>query len=392
MKKKISCILLFTFFLISFITTPSKAQDDSNAGIYIDGTFVDKIDCWTFDYMYMIFPISEKYKKYDKFYFNIYLSRAPHREYLSIYTFQIGFTTEQFYENFGDAKYGVWKFLRDKNLDTRVPLSYKRYGFPESSDNTAFRRSDFACQEEKKVGKYKGFPCSDYSISFEVLGATANGFTYDGNGNKILIYGNHSYLYKSEKIPVTTCKDCPWDINAACPVTGKKVDLKVEKSGAYLEHIGLIKGSGSSNSSSSTKNTQVKTTPAKVEVKTTTPTKTTATATSNASSTSSVKPLDKTKPNYFAEKNEDGKITREGYKKGEVMLGELRMYSDEGKLTTIYTYSNDEKNGPYAEYDPETGNILLSGQYKNGEKDGEWIRYNNGKKAGTDIYVNGEKQ
>ena len=101
--------------------------------------------------------------------------------------------------------------------------------------------------------------------------------------------------------------------------------------------------------------------------------------------------MDKTKAGYFAEKAE-GKIVREGYKKGDDMNGEVRMYNEEGKLEHIYTYVLNEANGYEAEYDSATGNILASGINKSGMRDGEWKRYKDGKVVGTDTYVNGDKQ
>jgi len=380
--------LLFTAFIL-FVPSNTKAQDDANAGIYVDGTFVDKIDCFTFDYLYCIFPITEKFKKYDMIYVNVKYDRTEFNKWYpdgtqAIFWFQVSLTREQLTDNFGDAKYGIYKFLRDKTLDNRGAV-YKDDAYGTHAVNLSFKRNQFAGWDEIKPGKYKFYKYKS-SISMEVLGATANGYNIDAYGNRNVKYGDGVFLYKSSVVPINNCESCPWDINVSCPVTGKKVDLKIEKSLAYEEKFGLINNFISN--SPNNPNNEIKTNNTKNKNKTTTTTeKTTSTP---AVSATALKPLDKKKPGYFAEKDGD-QISREGYKKGDNLEGEVRSY-DEGKIREITFYIGGQKNGLSTSYF-DNGKIEMTGQYKNDEKQGEWKFYDSsGKLLETKKYVNGEVQ
>mgnify|MGYP001572120946 CR=1 FL=1 len=164
------------------------------------------------------------------------------------------------------------------------------------------------------------------------------------------------------------------DMAAACSVTGTKVDFN--------------KLSGGSSSNSGSGNVTINNTViVKNEVSTTTNNTSTS---SNAVTPSALKPLDKKKPGYFVEKDGD-QISREGYKKGDALNGEVRVY-DEGKIREVSIYLNNQKNGQSTMY-YENGKVEMTGNYKNDEKDGEWKIYNDsGKLKETKKYLNGEVQ
>jgi len=373
MKRNLASASLVLCFMVLF-STNIKAQDDANCGIYIDGTIVDKIDCWTFDYMYLIFPIPplEKYSNYDLItvsYVKTYLTNTYTKEYGNT-VFSMRFTPQGFKDNFGNAKYGVYKFLMNKET--------RRLSDDQTETGTPWTRKQYA-------GKEKYFYKDDESFEVQVAGFTISAYQYDNNGGKYPVYGNGVFLYKSDKIPHVQCKKCKWDENVPCTVTGKKVELKIEKSLAYNDNLGIIKGSGGNSNSKSNTNIEEKTTTTKTTV-----TKTTSTTKTTPISNSTIKPLDKTKPGYFAEKDGDV-IKYEGYKKGGKLNGEVRIY-DDGKLTEICMYVNDEKNGLSTRY-YENGKISAQGNMKNNQQDGEWKYFDSdGKNPETKKYINGEAQ
>jgi len=145
--------------------------------------------------------------------------------------------------------------------------------------------------------------------------------------------------------------------------------------------------SGSSTKINNSESTTVKATENKSETVSAT---SAAANTTVAKSTAGLTPLDKKKPGYFEDK--DGNVvSAQGYKKNGKIDGEYRSYSD-GKLEYTYTFKNGVKEGTAAEY-YENGKVKEQGMYKNDQKDGEWKRFTEaGKPAGTDVYVDGEKQ
>lgn len=228
-------LLAFAFLLLTFSNT--KAQDDSNAGIYVDGTFVDKVSCWTFGYMYHIFPIREKYKKYDQvmLYFATWYKDASGNIKTEEYKKEL--SPEAFTNNFGDSQYGVWKFLVDGNADEKYPTDINN---PYPGQLKVRFRRHFACHHSSKDGG-KGWPCDDYKMIFRVYGGTVDGFKYDSQGKKVINYKYGTTLYESNIIPVENCQKCKWDMNAPCEVTGKKIPLNIEKSLSYDAEFGIIK-------------------------------------------------------------------------------------------------------------------------------------------------------
>jgi len=228
--KKITLTLLIITCLIS--SNRLKAQDDANCGIVIDGTLVDKIDCWTFDHMYLVFPINDKYKKYDHIELTMRLGWDMKTSSSDAMFFR-EFTSQGFADNFGNGQYGVWKILTDKNKDE---VECASCGGPYSRPK--YNRKTFYVVDERK--KTEGS-----FVQFELLAYTIVSYEFDQRGNKVPKYGAGTFLYKSKMIPIKVVhqgfKKIPFDLNAACPVTGTKVNLKVEASGAYVEEFGVVK-------------------------------------------------------------------------------------------------------------------------------------------------------
>jgi antitoxin component YwqK of YwqJK toxin-antitoxin module len=358
--------LLVAVGLMTFGPVNLKAQDDSNCGIVIDGVLVDKIDCWSFQEMNLIFPITDRHKKYDKIQLKLCKYEKP--DDTTPGGFSYDFSPQSFGDNFEGATYGVWKFLT-KDFE-KGRLGY----FGPFGGNILFKRKEFS----KRSGNFLEIVLTAYTIT---------GYSYDSYGNKIPNYGNGLILYKSSKVEILKSK---YDKSVTCNPSGKKTELKIEKSPAYNDDFGIVKNLATPDIKTSETN-QYKSTPTsdnKTSQVNTSSSNSNSTA-SSATKSSDLKSLDKSKSGYFAEKS-GTQISREGYKKGGKLNGELRWY-DEGKLREVCTYLNDEKNGPATIYNDE-GLIEASGNYKNGEKDGEWKRYKEGKVIGMDVYVNGEKQ
>lgn len=114
------------------------------------------------------------------------------------------------------------------------------------------------------------------------------------------------------------------------------------------------------------------------------------TTSSSVTDATKISPLDKKKPGYFEDKDGDF-LSSQGYKIKGKMEGEYRSYSD-GKLEYVFNYKNDMKEGLGVEY-WENGKIKTQGQYIKDKKEGEWKKFTEtGKPAGTDVYVDGERQ
>jgi len=108
-------------------------------------------------------------------------------------------------------------------------------------------------------------------------------------------------------------------------------------------------------------------------------------------SASTLKPLDKTDPNYFCEKTFDGIITKEGFKKDGLLNGEIRFY-EQGKLINVFIYENDVPNGSYSAYYFPSGKIYITGSFKDGKKEGVFKEYDiNGKLISTKKYRDDEQ-
>jgi antitoxin component YwqK of YwqJK toxin-antitoxin module len=339
MKKAITVlsILLMTI-------NHSQAQNDPS-GIVIDYVKVDKIDCWSFDEMDLIFPYDRnKWNKYDMITVRLYWGPFVWVPFLD---FTKNFTREKAEEYFSGSKYGVWKIMRDKKKDELSGV-YKRKDFAKSKSATLY---------------------------VEILGYVQKGFDVSGQAT----YSQPTILYKSKTIESIKCK---YDAEAKCTLSGEKLDLKIDPSGGYDENFGIIKSDGTVNSEVSTKVAQPINTNVQTEAKNSN--------TTVSKDASGLQPMDKKKAGYYETK--DGNfISDQGYKIKGKLEGEYRSYSS-GKLEYVFTFKNDIKEGAAAEY-YENGKVKESGMYKNDKKEGEWKRFTEGgKPAGTDVYIDGEKQ
>ncbi|MGZ4047825.1 MAG: toxin-antitoxin system YwqK family antitoxin [Bacteroidia bacterium] len=373
-KLKIIFIRIFAFMLL-FSTNNLKAQDIKE-GWYADGYNVESISCYSFQKLQVAFVYNKEWSTYD---------------YLSISV-----------DKFPLAGIGA-KTIPLKSINNYLKnefLVYSVFGSDLANIDLKEDRSTFHEIGTNDAGLYKGEmkydlvlfgkgkPAADGWISATLYGLTYTGIKeeYDQGCQCVKKTPQYSNV-KLSKVYKLVCtnrikgayKDATegMDLTTPCTYEGTKVDF---------DNL----GSSSSKSSSPSSEEKTTTVTKKITTKTTSAASSTSTSALNAKS---LKPLDKTKPGDFAEKNDAGKVTREGYKKGnEVMIGEVRVYDDEGHLAHIYTYANGEKTGYEAEYDQETGNIIKAGNNKAGQKDGEWKRYKDGKAVGSDTYVDGEKQ
>jgi tRNA-binding EMAP/Myf-like protein len=205
---------------------------------------------------------------------------------------------------------------------------------------------------------------------------------------------------ETKKIKTGLVKSIDW--NQKCPVTGRYA-VKIDKSRTFNDYFGIIRDEpfvtqtdndvAPKVTAAGSPTTKIAL-PAKKKV-IGKPTKIKGSASEGiVLSTSELKPLDKTKPGYFVEK-ESGVTQMDGYRNADKDLhGEVRNYDalTEGVIESIYNYFNGKREGLAVLYDYYTGLIKESGSYKNGEKNGEWKRYKNGVVVGTDTYINGVKQ
>jgi hypothetical protein len=74
LKKQIMKNLLFAFTFLTFLSFQTKAQDDPNVGFYADGVKVDKIDCYDFQDLKVVFLWNSEWAQYD--YIKIQIQRG----------------------------------------------------------------------------------------------------------------------------------------------------------------------------------------------------------------------------------------------------------------------------------------------------------------------------
>lgn len=67
-------LLVFTFF--SFLSFETKAQGDPNVGFYADGVKVDKIDCYDFQDLKVVFLYNQEWSQYDYIKISVQLGGA----------------------------------------------------------------------------------------------------------------------------------------------------------------------------------------------------------------------------------------------------------------------------------------------------------------------------
>lgn len=393
MKNLTKTLLAFTILLLTFSNT--KAQDDCrDCGMLINNVLVDTIKCWNAKKVYYVFPIKQDWKKYQRIELGDFLKDETGEGSLFMpwlnLTNGFYFTNQEFFSYFSEGDLGLLCIPFDRYIDTQEDGSglYTRfYGkgtFEKDKKSDALVRHD-----GNRIIQIRGRTIISYKETFNGKGTLVKMPIYSDpiilwqskpvaliryavdKKNKLVNQAHQTYVPYLAEVATT----------GTCEVNGRAFPYKIE-SANYSKDFFIVKKGGSPTSNNTT-----------TEVKTITKTETKlipATGNPNQPFTlTGLKPLDKTKPGYFAEKD-GSKITREGYKKGSALNGEVRDYNDDGKIRSIYTYVNDEKNGYSATYF-DTGKIELTGNYKNGEKDGEWKEYDSdGKLLSTKKYLNGE--
>lgn len=380
MKSKLFTLLI----VLNFFST--KAQDESNCGILIDGAIVDSIPCWGFKSLWAVFPIKSEWEKYDVIDVGIVYKEASRDIDLRDFYYR-KYIQQEFIDNFSNAELGVVR-LMGKNVD-----SHQKYPLINYWGHTANTALFSSSNPDKKSDKS---PHRKYSFYMQVRGRTIVGYRsqYEGGGP---ITNEGIILYKSKEIPIVTYafkqnRNSEWVlhnpteqvfIDGPCVSAQKQFPYKTEVVN-YTEDVAVVKKKASTeikNVENPNQNTAVKTN----STNTSSPVKKTPVA-----SVSSLKPLDKTKLGYFVEKDGTA-IAQEGYKIGGKLNGEVRTYT-EGKVREISMYVNDEKNGLSTSY-YANGKVELRGNMKNGEKDGEWKEYDeDGNLISAKKYLNGEVQ
>ena len=185
-------ILLTTICLSLLFTTNAKAQDDANCGFIIDGVKADSITCWYFKDCYIVFPINEAWKKYDRLELTILhgfdnngTPQVVQNEEPPTRTVSVN----EFWELFSGQKYGAVKASASKNdIDANV------------SEKILFEIKYSAMQE-----RYKGEVLKNNYFSFEIKGLTISGYKeeYDQSQNAVIklpIYDNAATLYRGKWI------------------------------------------------------------------------------------------------------------------------------------------------------------------------------------------------
>jgi antitoxin component YwqK of YwqJK toxin-antitoxin module len=320
--------LLIISILVAFI---AKAQEEDNCGIIIDEVKVENVNCWSFDHLYAVFPIRENYKSFSYISLRVLWNNVEFQVNDEDFTYAYGwvmtFTPDQMATFFPGALYGVWKLLPDKSDMSQ--MKYRNFNWPSGIKS----RSDLA-----NYGKIDKSYVNAYFM-VEVIGYNA---IQSVDGSRNILKGNGVILYKSKKIPTTSCaKKCDFDPNSPCTLPGNKFNLKVEDAGGYKENLGLIKSGSSSNSGASGSKGE----PA---LSGTMKTKTTNTGIP------------------YTEKHDNGKISIQGQKNKEGNEEGLWKYFDEtGKLEKQINYSNGIQDGETKLYDK--GKLFKTQVYKQGE-------------------------
>lgn len=423
---KLPTVAAYFFCLSLLFTTTSKAQDDPNCGILVDGILAESITSWELSDLSVVFPMKQAWTKYDLIEGEIFLTGTQGSDGKNWPVILFQFKPEDLGE-YADAKYVVYNILT-KKLTTKITgndivlggefnseLIKKLFGFY------------YYCNDCKEGGEYNTKPKNSNPEIYLVLEGhkiTSYLETYQNNTKvkQPLYDGGRDYrglslvgfgelLYETKHIPYKicycsydkktlkkltstniVCDECKIDYSKQSVQPGKKFTLTIEKVD-FNGRFGKIKSGGSNNNGSGNitiNNTVV----VKNEVNTST--KTTSTnvnKSTGALTASALKPLDKSKAGYFSEK--DGNVViKEGYKNNDdVLNGEMRIYNSTGKLVYIKNYVNDIQTGYSAEY-YENGQLMVSGMLNaNGDKDGDWKNYDEkGKLTKTEKYKSGELQ
>jgi antitoxin component YwqK of YwqJK toxin-antitoxin module len=82
-------------------------------------------------------------------------------------------------------------------------------------------------------------------------------------------------------------------------------------------------------------------------------------------------------------------VIEEGSYSNGIKTGEWKIFSTDGKLTSLSNYSNGKLNGPFKKYNGD--NVIEEGNYSDGLMTGEWVfNYNSGKIKGKGKYLSGD--
>lgn len=368
----------FYIYIISiiFISIYSNATAQDNlAGIYCDGIKADSITCWSFNEMKLVFPVKEreKWKKYDR----IELSWDFNNKGLADVSNSLIFLPE----NIDDyllpgAEFAVWTVMKDAATDRFTFISDKYSYKLKRADFGAYQKSCLTCKALENYSRY---------FHLEITGSFITGYSNENNGDITKKYGNSVTLYKSKRIPlyiesVNTFKSpqtAKTFTDPNCTIPGEKIDFTTIPAGGYVKNLELIMGSGNSASSVSDKNA-------------TSSAERTIITTNVVRNIVQLKSLDKTKSNYFEEKDGNGKLARAGYKDDDQYNGEVREYIS-GVLDQIVIYSNGLQDGIFLQYD-KNGKLQIEATYKNGQLDGLFKTYSNGVLISTKIFVDSKEQ
>lgn len=323
--------LFATICLSLLITTTTKAQDDANCGIVIDGVIADSISNWNFDKLSVVFPLNQDWKNlYHHLDIKLLYLQDVGSNAVNEYKYAegSGFNAKDLESDYSDASHVVITFFhqyvgkgkdriwstggKDYHLNSYAYVSKKDYGKKETIPT-----------RYALIVTVKGVSITSYK---EVYSQTAGGFI------KSPIFDEGKLLYKSKKVvyPVciteatrqeareTGCPECKSILDPPCQVYGQKFNLQIDKAN-YEGTSEKIKKGGSS----------------KVEVKTNTTTKTTVTKTTTTKLADGLVP--------YVEKWDNGKIKIQGQKnKDDELQGTWKYYDESGKLWKTEEYKDNE--------------------------------------------------
>ena len=316
LKKLISILLpamkrtLFCFIVLFSSTT--KAQDENNCGILNGNILVDTISCWADRDFWVIFPVKEEWKKYDRI--RVYFWDIKKENHAANLSFDHNFDNGGFFEEYGNGDLGGL-------LLTGIELK----------DGPTFKEKDN--KKEPDVGKQ----------IFKIIvsgrmrtGAYQEKVDYNGVLKREPIYGDDKHLWESQPITfisyfvkengmtgkVKYNGEAQKFVEGPCSNKGRPFPFKKELVN-YKKYSCIIK-----TGNSSTNNTSVKKDNVKTETK------------SNNTKTST-----QTKPGYtmYLEKWDNGKVKVQGQKdKDDQLQGTWKYYDETGKLEKTEEWKDNE--------------------------------------------------
>lgn len=349
-------IVILTLASMFFSVANTKAQDEDcpDCGWYADGIKVETMDCYGWKTLQVVLPYHPGMSGYE----NVMIRMSDPKAMSSSSGIKVvpGTAVQTMVKN-NRIVYTVFS-----PGDDHANLNRDYQG------NLAGMTSEGSGMTKSRIAKTK----TERLLRVQLFNLSIAGYTekYDESKQAYVKMPNYSEQQLSKAYTVSAVKSLNPDATQPCSFQGRK--------------LGEDAAASVAPSTVQTKEPVVAEKPASN-------TPTSVSSAPSALNASSLKPLDKKQAGYFVEKS-GNVVLMEGYKKDGIAHGEVRMYDDDGKLEHVYTYANNELNGYAAEYDPETGALVESGNHKAGERDGEWKRYKNGKVIGMDTYVNGEQQ